>query len=333
VDVRPDICLNMQVSRSVVFGPRAGPLAVTVERTRAVIPFAFAAGVTGLVAADHGGYWPTSWGWATLVLCSAALIALVIRIDCPSPLELAWAGGLLAVCGWTAASMLWTTSRTQTAHEVERSLVYASLALATIALVRRHAVRALLWGAWAGASTVCLYALATRLVPGRVGLTGTIADYRLATPVGYWNGLGLIAATAALLAVGLVVEGRSLLPRALAGASVAVLFPTLYLTFSRGAWVALAAGLLVVITLSAVRLTYVTAYAALGVPAAVGVALAYHARALRVTTAAPQRAVEAGHTLASRAAGRSPCQGCACRRPSGALTRWRSRSRRSPRSA
>jgi hypothetical protein len=42
-----------------------------------LLAFAF---VLGLGAAD-GGYWPTSWGWAALVLLVACAVALVARVD------------------------------------------------------------------------------------------------------------------------------------------------------------------------------------------------------------------------------------------------------------
>jgi O-antigen ligase len=287
------------VTRSLVLSGAsgAGRLHEASARAGAALPTLLTAALTGLVAADRGGYWPTSWGWTTLALCSVALVALALGGERPSRLELAWAAGLVAVCAWTALSMIWTTSRTQTGLEVERTLVYVSLALATLAVVRRAAVAAVLRGAWAGATLVCLYALATRLLPDRIGSADAVAGYRLATPVGYWNALGLTAAVAALLAAGLLADDRPLLPRALAGASVPPLFATLYFTFSRGAWVALAAGLLLVVALAPTRLRFTTAAAALAVPAAGAVALAYHAKPLRVSDATRRQAVDAGHTL------------------------------------
>jgi hypothetical protein len=259
---------------------------------------AFTTIATAAVAADHGGYWPTSWGWTTLALSVTALVALVLGAERPAALELAWLGGVLLICAWTAVSMAWTTSKTQTTLEVERSLVYAALAVATIAIARRGAVAALLWGAWAGLTLICLYALATRLFPDRLGVTDAVAGYRLSTPVGYWNGLGLVAATAALLALGLVVETTRLAPRIAAGASLPLLMPTLYFTFSRGAWIALATGIAFVVALSPRRLTLVTALGVLAVPSGIAVGLAYHARPLRLSNVALSRAVGAGHSLA-----------------------------------
>jgi tetratricopeptide (TPR) repeat protein len=273
---------------------------LTAVRTDLTTPaaVAFSTIATAAVAADHGGYWPTSWGWTTLALTATALVALVLGAERPGALELAWLGGVLLICSWTAASMAWTTSKTQTTLEVERSLVYAAIAVAAIAIARRGSVAGLLWGTWAGTTLICLYALATRLFPDRLGVTDSVAGYRLSTPVGYWNGLGLIAAIAALLAVGLVVETTRAVPRIVAGASLAILMPTLYFTFSRGAWLALAAGVAFVVALSPRRLTFVTALGVLAVPSGIAVVLAYHARPLRLSNVPLSRAVGAGHSLA-----------------------------------
>src|SRR5581483_2109629 len=98
----------------------------------------------------------------------------------------------------------------------------------------------------------CAYGLLTRLFPERAGYVDTIAGQRLEAPLGYWNALGLFAAIGLLLAAGLVA-------------------PTLYFTFSRGGWVALAAGLAALVALDRRRLQFLAALAASAVWAAVAV--------------------------------------------------------------
>ena len=71
------------------------------------------------------------------------------------------------------------------------------------------------------------------------------SGYQLAEPLGYWNALGILAAIAILLAGGLAAHGGRVAIRALAAASLVVLLPTLYFTFSRGALVALVVGAVV----------------------------------------------------------------------------------------
>ena len=86
-------------------------------------------------------------------------------------------------------------------------------------------------------------ALSGRLFPERFGEYDLIGGYRLSEPVGYWNALGVLAALGVLLAVSLVARFESLLVRLVAAASTVPLALTLYFTFSRGAWLALLAGL------------------------------------------------------------------------------------------
>jgi O-Antigen ligase len=263
----------------------------------AAAPFVVAASATGLLAADHGGYWPTSWGWAALALAWIGGIALALREGRPSRLELGWIGGLVSLTAWTALSLLWTGSRTETALEVERTLVYVLAAVAVAALTRSVTYRGLLWGVWAGSTLACLYGLATRLFPDRLGVIDVVAGYRLSSPVGYWNGLGLLSAVAAMLAFGLATDGPAF-ARAAAAASLPLLAATLYFTFSRGAWVALAAAVFAAAGLSQRRLALAAALLVQALPAATAVWLAYRATPLRLTNAPLDRAVHAGHSLA-----------------------------------
>jgi hypothetical protein len=125
-----------------------------------------------------------------------------------------------------------------------------------------------------------------------------VAGYRLSAPIGYWNGLGLLAAMAIVLAFGLATLGGHLPTRAVAAASLPLLVPTLYFTFSRGAWIALAAGVGAAVLLSDRRLVLASSLLVQAVPAAAALWLAYRAKPLRDTTASLDLATPAGHTLA-----------------------------------
>jgi tetratricopeptide (TPR) repeat protein len=266
----------------------------------AAAPFTVAAATAALLAIDDGGYLATTWGWAALALAWVAGLALVLCAGRCSRLELGWVGGLTALTGWTAASMLWTSTKTQTALEVERTLVYLLAAIAVAAVARSATYRLLVWGAWAGSTIACLYALATRLFPNRLGVTDPVASHRLADPIGYWNGLGLLAAMAVVLAVGLATYGRPGWARALVAASVPLLLPTLYFTFSRGAWLALVAALLAAFALSDRRLELAASLLLQALPAAGAIWLAYGAKPLGETNASLVSSTHAGHTLSLR---------------------------------
>jgi len=226
--------------------------------------------VAGLGAA-HGGYFPTSWGWSALALAWTAAIALALGIDArPARIELGFAGALAALAGWFALSTIWTTSVTQSVLETERAIVYPVAVLAILLLVRRRALAGLLGGTLAAVTLVCAYGLATRLFAARLGGVDAVVGQRLSAPLGYWNALGIFAAMGALLAIGFAARGRTPVGRALGAAALVVLLPTLYFTFSRGAWIAIAAGLVATVAIDRRRVQLVSAGAvALAAPALV----------------------------------------------------------------
>jgi tetratricopeptide (TPR) repeat protein len=211
----------------------------------------------------------------------AASAVLVADLSRPGRTELAFVGGLAACALWALLSTVWSPGATAPVLEAERGLLYVAAAAAAILLLSfREAFSALLGGVVAGAVAVALYALATRLFPGRVGgAYDPSSGYQLAEPLGYWNALGLLTAIAILLAGGFAAHGSRLLTRALAAVSLVVLLPTLYFTFSRGALVALVVGAIVQIAADARRARLLATGLVLGAPALLGVFLAsrYHA--------------------------------------------------------
>ena len=89
----------------------------------------------------------------------------------------------------------------------------------------------------------------------------TVSPATASPSLGYWNAVGIFAALGLLLALGLAARAQRPIWRALAGASVAILAPTFFFTFSRGAWVALAIGLIAAVALDARRLRLTTLFA------------------------------------------------------------------------
>lgn len=150
------------------------------------------------MSSANGGYFPTSWGWSAMVLLwLAALVVLARSSITVSRLEAAavvLVGGLTA---WTLASILWTESNTETVLDVQRLLVYVAGIVAAVVVVRASSYRALLGGTWAAIVGVTGYGLLTRLFSGLFTSASVVAGNRLQEPVGYWNVLGLMAASAA----------------------------------------------------------------------------------------------------------------------------------------
>jgi hypothetical protein len=193
-------------------------------------------------AFDNGGYNASTWGWLTLVPLVLVGAALVLnRARRPDRLALGFLALLAAFTAWTWVSIAWSDDISESVLEGERLFVYLAAATAFIILGRGQPAR-LVGGLLAAITLVCGWALLLRAFGGSgsydVASVSTDATRRLAAPVGYSNGLGLLAAIGLLLAVGLALRHR----RLLFAAPVLVLGPTLYFTYSRGAWLALGAG-------------------------------------------------------------------------------------------
>jgi hypothetical protein len=255
--------------------------------------------VVAPLAASDGGYWPTAWGWTAFGLCWIALVALLLRERMRfAGAERLFLGALAAFLTWVLISVLWTSSVGRSVLEAERMLVYVVALLAAFVLVRSRSYPALLGGVWAAICLVCMYALATRLLPERLGVFDPVAGYRLSEPIGYWNGLGIFAGVGSLLALGFAARSPLRIVRALAASSLLVTLPTTYFTFSRGSWIALSVGLAAAIALDPRRLQLASTALALAVAPALALALAYRSEALTHPTASLASASYEGHRLA-----------------------------------
>ena len=263
----------------------------------------FLTGVVAVVAlafAD-GGYRPADWGLALLLFVVVAVCALVVSDPkWPGRLERAFLAGLVAFTLWTALSTLWSTGAAAPVLEAERNLVYVAAVAGTLLVLQTDtSSAALTGGVLAGAAVVSLYGLGTRLFPGRLGgAYDPFGGNQLAAPIGYSNALALLATIAILLSLGVAAHSRSAPIRSLAAAALVPLAATLYFTFSRGALVALAAGLLLQLAVDAKRGRLVACAAVLASPAVVGWLLASRSSALVVPGAPLERAEEAGWRLA-----------------------------------
>ncbi len=278
-------------------GTDAALLSLTAARA---VPFLAALLAVAGLGGANGGYFPSEWGLATLGFAVVA-VTIVLVADAPRPgrQELIFLAGLASLAGWAALSSLWSPGAGAPVLEAERGILYLAASAAAIVLVTfRGAAGALLGGVVAGAVGLSLYALATRLYPGRVGgAYDPSSGYQLAEPVGYWNALGLLTAVAILLALGFAAHGRAA-TRAAAAVALVPLLATLYFTFSRGALVALVAGIVVQVALEPRRVRLLASSALLGMPAALGVLQASRLHALTGPGASLSTAQGEGRRLA-----------------------------------
>jgi hypothetical protein len=258
-------------------------------------PAAVVISVVGPLAAGNGGYFPPSWGWSAAALLWAAAVALILR----SHIDVPWAGAacltaLMALAGWTLVSQVWSAAG-PAVLESERCLVYIAGLGAILAVSRRGDLLPVLLGLVLAISAVCLYGLAGRLVPDW-GVVGSDTG-RMQQPVGYWNGLGILAAMAVLVAIGTVAHARPLAARVIAAATLPVALTTVYFTFSRGAWLSLAFGLLVALAVDRRRSMLVLTIGTVAPLGAVLLAVAARSSALTHTGSALDRVTAQGHRL------------------------------------
>ncbi len=162
-------------------------------------------------------------------------------------------GALLAYALWTALSLTWTESSERTFTELARALDYLGVVLLLGLVLERRTWRSAAAGLGAGALTVCLLALASRLAPSAFPIDWAARTFkadRLDYPFGYWNAVGAWAAMSAGLALAWSAHESSRVTRALSLGLVPVACVVAYLTYSRTAVAAVVLAVLVVLALS-----------------------------------------------------------------------------------
>jgi len=235
-----------------------------------------ALGAFGLVVAlglDGGGYAPTAWGWSGVLIFALLAVLFARGVGRPGGAALASVGALAALAVWTAASVLWTSDVSASILEAQRTPVYLG---AAALFVLSGAGRALLAGVLGATTFLCGYGLVDWLFgdPEAPLSADPDAARRLSEPIGYANGVAILAVIGLLLALGFAARASGVVAAASAAATTPLLVTTLYFTFGRGAWLALAVGLTAALAIGPQRLQLAAAAVALAVPAAIAVVVA-----------------------------------------------------------
>ena len=175
--------------------------------------------------------------------------------------------GLLAgFAAWSGLSLIWSVTPDLTWTETNRAVAY-SLVLVLAFALGAHAER-IATGLLVIAVVVALYALGGKVLPSLFDHAGVVA--RLREPLGYWNALALLCVLAIPIAARLRTRP--------ALAALWLLLVVAGLTYSRGALLALAVALAVLVALEGTRPLVPVALAALA--AAPGLAYAFTSDAL-----------------------------------------------------
>ena len=189
----------------------------------------------------------TTYVEMALMLVGAALCACALLVPRARTGRLHGGATLLAVAllaAYTAISILWSLAPSDSWIEANRTFAYLAAFAGVMALARLAPGRwpAVLHGIALACVAVCAWALLTKVFPGALAADETYA--RLRAPFGYWNAVGLTAALGILplLWLGARRSGRPA-AGALAWPGIALLEVALMLSYSRGALLALAVGL------------------------------------------------------------------------------------------
>src|SRR3954454_5038274 len=209
------------------------------------------AGPSALAFAS-GGYFDRARLVALIVAWALAAVAVGLS-DTPLPRSregLAALGALAGYTGWIALSTTWAPLKGPAGADMERAILYLGAFVAVAAAFRpRSAARAVEPRLAAGAFVVTGYGLAGRLLPGIVHQHATASSAgRLDQPLTYWTAMGALAALGLVLCTRIAGDNdRRGELRAAAAAAAVPLAAGVYLSFSRGALAALAAGVSVLL--------------------------------------------------------------------------------------
>jgi O-Antigen ligase len=212
-----------------------------------------------------------AWG---LVVIAALVAPRPLPSSTPGRVALA---GLFLLCAWTALSITWAPVAGRAQDDLQRLLLYLGVFIAALAMLRGAGARRWLEPALVlGALVVVGFGLSERLLPDLIELDRSrSAAGRLESPILYWNALGAVAAIGLVLAVRLAGDPDR--ERALRGGAAGAGVPLglgVYLSFSRGALAAVAAGLLVLVALAPAGRSLLRSMLAILPAAALGALLA-----------------------------------------------------------
>ena len=210
-----------------------------------------------VLAFFSGGYFDEPRIWAGL---GAWALVAVAAIASPPPFprsrqSLLTLGGLAALAVWTLLSYTWAPLAGTAYHDGQRVILYAGVLLAAATLLQGRSLAVVEPAVAAGTLVVVGYGLSERLLPGLLHFHHSFsAEGRLEQPLTYWNAMGAVAAIGVVLCARLAGDQRrSTALRCAAATAAAPLGLGLYLSFSRGALFACAAGLVTLLVMERTR--------------------------------------------------------------------------------
>jgi O-antigen ligase/polysaccharide polymerase Wzy-like membrane protein len=237
----------------------------------------------------NGGFAPTTRAYAGIaawwLLGVGAAFGIASARTGIDRLALAALGLLAAFDIWILISIRWASDAERAFAQFDQVALYVAVLAIAIVLGRLVPGRVVIGGVAVALSGVAVVALVSRCFPSTFGLQpgSTILlplKNRLSFPLGYWNGLGIAVALAYPLLLSIMVSRRSRVASALAALPLPVLAAVMYLTSSRGAFVAAAVAVVAFVVLTPKRWPVLAALVLAGGAGAVAVAVLVRKTAL-----------------------------------------------------
>lgn len=243
---------------------------------------------------------PTTWAEIGLTLLSGVVLAAVVLLwpQGARPYGASAVALLAALAALTAVSIAWSVQPDASWQDASRMFAYTAVfaAAAGVARIAPSRWTAVIASVALASVVICGWALLTKVFPASLAAAERYA--RLEAPFGYWNAVGLTAATGAIacLWLGARRSGHALLT-ALAYPAMGVLLLTLALAYSRGALAALAVGVVLWLAIVPLRLRGATLLIVAGAGAAVVAAWDFSRHALSTDAVEIAERTRYGHEL------------------------------------
>ena len=277
--------------------------ATTIERARlagrslrapSIGPWLLGFALVGYLAFAGGGYDPIVRDQVSVAVCWIVLVGAGVGVLRGIGGRAAWIGLALlaALAAWTALGVTSSASAERSQAEVARLVGYGGILALALAVRHRSQPRQLLAGVASAIGLVATMAVLSRLYPAWFPASAQAqllpsSARRLSYPVNYWNGLAALVAIGAPLLLYLAGSARTLLARALAGASLPVIALCLYFTVSRSGTLALGLGLATFMLLASKRALRLISLAVAAAGSWILLAAAGHRPQLRDAIAGP----------------------------------------------
>jgi hypothetical protein len=255
------------------------------------VGIAIAAAIFALSYAD-GGFAPTTRSYAGIaawwLLGVGAAVGIASARAGINRLAVVALGLLAAFAVWVLISVNWATDAQRAFEQFNQVSLYVAVLAIAIVLARLVPAPWVVGGVALAVSAIATVAFIDRCFPSVFGPQAGLKilpalGTRLSFPLGYWNGLGIEVALAYPLLLAIMTSRRSRVASAVAALPLPILAADMYLTSSRGAFVAAAVGVIAYFVLTPRRWA---ALAALLVAAAAG--------AVAVATLVPRKALVNG---------------------------------------